>query len=153
MTTPQPYWKKVCASACSIDHCSTASLCTSTVPECLIEQQTRTVVQRPHIPDPPPSPNTITPPLYPLTPKILPCSSVWKSHVAFGPPAQVHLFCADCFKGFCLHRQKSGGDNFLEFSLGLPLWRFAHSWLALSLTLSLRKGWHLRGLIYPEEFR
>lgn len=99
-------------------------------------------------------PDAIHPPsLLPWPPKILPCSSVWKSHVACGPPAQVHLFCADCFKGFCHHRQKSGGDNFLEFSLGLPLWRFAHSWLALSLTLSLRKGWYLRGLIYPEEFR
>lgn len=155
MTTPRPHWKKVCASACSIDHSSTASLCTSTVPEYLIEQQTRTVVPRPHIPDHAPIPPTpSTPPsLLPWPPKILPCSSVWKSHVACSPPAQVHLFCADCFKGFCHHRQKSGGDNFLEFSLGLPLWRFAHSWLALSLTLSLRKGWYLRGLIYPEEFR
>lgn len=44
MTTPQPHWKKMCASACSIDNSSTASLCTSTVPECLVEQQTSTVV-------------------------------------------------------------------------------------------------------------
>lgn len=108
---------------------------------------------------PGPSPTALIPPSTPsplpspLTPKTLPCSSVWKSHVDCGPPAQVHLFCPDCFKGFCLHQQKSGGDNFLEFSLGLPLWRFAHSWLALSLTLSLRKGWYLRGLIYSEEFR
>lgn len=155
MTTPRLHWKKVCASACSIDHSSTASLCTSTVPEYLLEQQTRTVVQRPHIPDPPPSRNTTNaaaaaatppPPWPPKYSHVVRCERVtW--------PAQVHLFCADCFKGFCLHRQKSGGDNFLEFSLGLPLWRFAHSWLALSLTLSLRKGWYLRGLIYSEEFR
>lgn len=150
MTTPKPHWKKVCTSACSIDHSSTASLCTSTVPEYLTEQQTRTAVQQPHIPHPPPTPS---PRPSPLTPKMLPCSSVWKSHVAFGPPAQVRLFCADCFKGFCLHQQKIGGDNFLEFSLGLPLSRFAHSWLALSLILSLRKGWYLRGLTYPEEFQ
>lgn len=153
MTTPRPHWKKVCTSACSIDHSSTASLGTSTVPEYLIEQQTRTVVQQPHVPHPPPTPQHHYPSPLPWPPKILPCSSVWKSHVACGPPAQVRLFCADCFKGFCLHQQKIGGDNFLEFSLGLPLPHFAHSWLALSLILSLRKGWYLRGLTFPEEHR
>lgn len=102
-----------------------------------------------------PRPSPILPQRHPSPlhwpPKQLPCSSVWKGHVASGPPAQVRLFCVICFKGFCLHQQKSGGDNFLEFSPGLPLWRFAHSWAALSLTLSLRKGWYLRGLIYPEK--
>lgn len=58
MTTPRPHWKKVCTSACSIDHSSTASLCTSTVPEYLIEQQARTALLRPHIPDPPPQPSS-----------------------------------------------------------------------------------------------
>ena len=79
----------------------------------------------------------------PLTPKNLPCSSAWKSLVAFGPPAQMHLFFADCFKGLCLHQQKIAGDNFLEFSLGLPLSRFTH-WLTLSLLLSPRTGWYLK---------
>lgn len=76
---PGPPWKKVCTSACSIDHSSTASLCTSTVPERLIEQQTRSVVQRPRIPDPPPSPDTATPPLSPDPPKyshVVQCESV-----------------------------------------------------------------------------
>lgn len=153
MTTPQPRWKKVCTSACFIDHGSTASLCTSTVPEYLIEQQTRTVVQQPHIPHPPPKPQHHHPLPSPMTPEIHPCSSVWKRHVAFGSPAQVRLFCADCFKGFCLHQQKIGGDNFLECSLGLPLSCFTHSWLALSLILSLRKDWYLRGLTNCEELR
>lgn len=143
MTTPQLHWKKVCASACSIDHSSTASLCTSTVPERLVEQQTRTAEQWPRIPDPLPSPSAIASPLVPWPPKIPPCSSVWMSHVAFGPPAQVRLFGADCFKVFCLHRQKIGGVNLLESSRERPLWHFAHSWLAPSLILHLRKDFHL----------
>jgi len=99
---------------------------------------TDTDCQRPPIPDPPPTPsNAVTPdPHRPLkkTSHLVQCERVtW----LFGPAAHLHLFCADCFKGFCLHQQKRGGDNFLEFSLGLPLWHFAHSWLALSLTHSL----------------
>lgn len=65
ITTAQLHWKKVCASACSIDHSSTASLCTSTVPERLVEQQTSTAAQWPRIPDPPPSPSPTGPPLSP----------------------------------------------------------------------------------------
>lgn len=92
-----------------------------------------------------PAPNTITP--HPsLDPQNIHqievrCES---PHVAFAPAAPVRLFWADCCEGFCHHQQKFLGDNLLEFGLGLPLSCFTHSWRALSLILSLSKGWHWR---------
>lgn len=70
-------------------------------------------------------------------------------------PYQLWCVCSALIvvQDFCLHQQKSRGDNFLEFGPGLPLSRFARSWLTLALALSLRKGRHLRGLTWPEEFR
>lgn len=138
--------RKMRSSACSIDPSSTASLCTSIVPECRIEQQTRTVAHWPWIPDPPTSQNGITPPSSHWPSHNTPCSLMRMSHVGFRPSAQVRLLCADCFKGFCIHQQKSGGGNFLEFSLGLPLYHFVHSWLALSLNLSSEKRLILKGV-------
>lgn len=90
-----------------------------------------------------PAPNTITTPPLPWPPKNTPNGGPrWKPSRGFCPTALVCLFGADCCAGFCHHQQKNFGDNLLEFGLGLPLSRFAHSWRALALILSLSKGWH-----------
>lgn len=92
-----------------------------------------------------PAPNTITP--HPsLDPQNIHQIEIWceSPHVAFAPAAPMRLFWANCCEGFCHHQQKFLGDNLLEFGLGLPLSCFTHSWCALSLILSLSKGWHWR---------
>ncbi len=57
-----------------------------------------------------------------------------------------------CFKGFCLHRQKSREDNFLEFGLAGPFWRYARCGSHF-LSLSLWEGQYLSRFIYPEDLR
>lgn len=115
---------------------STASLCTSTVPEHQIQQQ-----KEDHG-----TPVAATPPLPILHCPILSTQSPlqqspWslngkEPRASAATSSGAFVLAAGCCKGFCLHRQKSGADNFLEFGLGGPLWLFAHSRLALSLFLS-----------------
>lgn len=107
-------WMKVCASACCIDRSSTASLGTSQFQNG--QYNNKKSVKKTL---PPPNP-TVT---------------CLRHH-----QAQVHLFCVACFKGFCHHQQKSREDNFLEFGLAVPFWRYARCGIPLSLSFPLGRS-------------